>query len=187
MSRNGLLKSVSLVIHEHIKAAERLMPKPTQAALLFHELKFKPYEWCVHSNIGYSPTMPFFYYTHEPVKYRQKEATHANVYKFMRYIIDNMRLATECIVISLIYLEKLMLTSKVEIRLCNWRPMLFTAILLASKFWDDISFWNVDFVEALEVYALKQVNRLESEFLSLCDYKLFVSADSYLLYRNEIR
>ena len=105
----------------------------------------------------------------------------------MKKIIDTMRLATECIVISLIYLEKLMLTSKVEIRLCNWRPMVFIAILLASKFWDDISFWNIDFVEALEIFALKQVNRLESEFLSLCAYNIFVSAECYLMYRNEIR
>lgn len=63
----------------------------------------------------------------------------------MKMVIDNMQLATECIVISLIYLEKLMSTSKIEIRDINWKPLLFTAILLASKFWEDVNFWNVDY------------------------------------------
>ena len=63
----------------------------------------------------------------------------------MQNIIDNMQLGTECIVISLIYLELLMSTSKIEIRNINWKPLLFTAILLASKFWEDINYWNVDY------------------------------------------
>jgi hypothetical protein len=50
-------------------------------------------------------------------------------------------------VISLIYIEKLMATSKIEIRTVNWKPLIFTAILLASKFWEDINFWNVDYVD----------------------------------------
>jgi hypothetical protein len=65
----------------------------------------------------------------------------------MRNVMDRMQLTTECIVISLIYLEKLMLTSKIEIRVVNWKPLVFTAILLASKFWEDINFWNIDYVD----------------------------------------
>jgi len=72
----------------------------------------------------------------------------------MRSIIDRMQLATECIVISLIYIEKLMATSKIEIRNCNWKPLVFTAILLASKFWEDIAFWNEDYETGLDIYSL---------------------------------
>ena len=28
-----------------------------------------------------------------------------------------------------------MLTGRIELRYCNWKPLMFTAILLASKFW----------------------------------------------------
>jgi len=66
---------------------------------------------------------------------------------FMRKVIESMQLATECILISLIYIEKLMTTSKIEIRNINWKPLMFTAILLASKFWEDINFWNVDYAD----------------------------------------
>lgn len=48
-----------------------------------------------------------------------------------------------------------MLTSKIEIRYFNWRPLVFTALLLASKFWDDIGLWNIDYVEHLELYGLR--------------------------------
>jgi hypothetical protein len=73
-----------------------------------------------------------------------------------------------------------MATSKIEIRHVNWRPLLFTAILLASKFWEDINFWNVDYAENLDLYPLKSINRMESEFISLCDYNIYVSAEKYI-------
>ena len=81
--------------------------------------------------------------------------------------------------ISLIYLEKVMLTGKIEIRNSNWKPLVFTATLLASKFWEDIIWYNVDFVENLGIYSLKSINRLEGEFLSLCNYNIYVSAEAY--------
>jgi len=75
-----------------------------------------------------------------------------------------------------------MLRGNIELRRCNWKPVLFTAILLASKFWEDINFWNIDYEEALSYYSLAQINRLEAQFVSLCDYQLFVSAEHYTKY-----
>ena len=80
-----------------------------------------------------------------------------------------------------------MTTSKIEIRFSNWKPLVFTSILLASKFWEDIAFWNIDYAEALEFYPLKSINRMESEFLSLCDYNIYVSAQLYSQYYNAVR
>ena len=80
-----------------------------------------------------------------------------------------------------------MLSSKIEIRYINWKPLVFTAIVLASKFWDDISFWNIDYVETLEIYGLKEINRMESEFLSLCDYNIYVSAEAYISYSSRLK
>lgn len=99
--------------------------------------------------------------------------------KFIRNVMDMMQLTTECIVIGLIYLELVMLTGKIEIRDNNWKPLVFTATLLASKFWEDIIWYNVDFVENLKIYSLRSINRMESEFLSLCDYNIYVSAEKY--------
>jgi hypothetical protein len=123
--------------------------------------------------------MPLFLYSLEDVPYVDKPCTEGDLILFMRKIFDKMQLATECIIVTLIYLEKVMISGAIEMRYCNWKPLLFTGILLASKFWEDINFWNVDYVDALSIYNLKSINRMESEFLSLCEYNLFVSADLY--------
>lgn len=107
--------------------------------------------------------------------------------RFIRRIMDQMQLTTECIVIGLIYLELVMITGKIEIRDFNWKPLVFTATLLASKFWEDIIWYNVDFVEALQIYSLRSINHMESEFLSLCDYNIYVSAEKYQRYQAQIR
>jgi len=75
-----------------------------------------------------------------------------------------------------------MKNGRIEVRACNWKALMFTAILLASKFWEDINFWNVDYVDSLSLYSLKSINRLESEFLSMSGYNLLVSADMYQQY-----
>ena len=131
---------------------------------------------------GYSSTMPLFNFYFEKETYTETECNQEDIVKFMRLIISKMTLASECIVISLIYLEKLMYTSKIEIRFINWEPLLFTAILLASKFWEDLNYWNIDYEEHLNLYPLKSINRMESEYLSLCDYNMYVSAELYYDY-----
>mmetsp|Transcript_13081 Transcript_13081/g.9123 ORF Transcript_13081/g.9123 Transcript_13081/m.9123 type:complete len:164 (-) Transcript_13081:387-878(-) len=131
--------------------------------------------------------MPLFIFTFEKVEYEEQDCSEEDLIRFMRHILDKMQLANECIVISLIYLEKMMLTGKIEIRNINWRPLLFTALLLASKFWEDVNLWNIDYAEEIELYPLKSINRMESEFLSLCDYNIYVSADLYSRYQTKVR
>lgn len=131
--------------------------------------------------------MPLFNFYFEKEQYAEQECQEEDIVKFMRLVISKMTLASECIVISLIYLEKLMHTSKIEIRYINWEPLLFTAILLASKFWEDVNYWNIDYEEHLGLYPLKSINRMESEFLSLCDYNMYVSAELYANYQEKVR
>lgn len=131
--------------------------------------------------------MPLFLYVLEEIPYEEKPCSEDIIIKYMRRIFEKMQLATECIIVTLIYLEKIMINGGIEMRLCNWKPLLFTAILLASKFWEDINFWNVDYVDALNLYPLKSINRMESEFVSLCAYNLFVSADLYTQYFLAVR
>lgn len=82
--------------------------------------------------------MPLFMYVLEEIEYVEKKIAEGDIILFVRKIFEKMQLATECILISLIYLEKIMLNANLEIRYCNWKPLMFTAILLASKFWEDI-------------------------------------------------
>lgn len=48
------------------------------------------------------------------------------------------------------------------------------------------SFWNIDYVDCIRVYTLKATNRLESTFLALCHYELFVTEAKYEKYFSGI-
>ena len=131
--------------------------------------------------------MPIFSFYFEKVPYDEVHPSVDEVIRYIRNIIDKMQLTTACMVIALINLDKVMLTGNIEIRDCNWKPLIFTAILLASKFWEDVIWYNIDFVEHLKMYSLRSINRLECEFLSLCDYNIYVSAEKYIQYQTLIR
>lgn len=131
--------------------------------------------------------MPIFIYSYEKIVEPVRTCTEGDILGFMRKIFDKMQLATECIIVSLIYLEKIMTTSKIEIRFSNWRPLVFTSILLASKFWEDICFWNIDYHDGLGIYPLRSINRMESEFLGLCNYNMYVSKEAYQNYYRYVK
>lgn len=59
-------------------------------------------------------------------------------------------------------------------------------MLIATKYWEDYYFWNVDFVELLKLYPVQATNRMESTFLALCSYELYVSEKLYERYYKKI-
>ncbi len=48
------------------------------------------------------------------------------------------------------------------------------------------SFWNADYVEVLKIYPVLATNRMESTFLALTGYELFVSEKLYERYYKKI-
>jgi len=80
-----------------------------------------------------------------------------------------------------------MTSGGIEVRYLNWKPLVFIGVLQASKFWEDLNFWNVDFLGVGQSYTLEGINQMESEFLALCQYNLFVSASLYARYYFAVR
>ena len=78
-----------------------------------------------------------------------------------------------------------MTNARVEIRISNWKPLLLTSIILASKYWEDCGFWNYDFVD-LTHYSLQSINKMESILLGLLEYDLFVSSNLYKQYFKQV-
>lgn len=77
-----------MVLVRHIKDAELLIKKPSEAALLFHEHSVNRHEWNVSSSRGYSATIPLFYFDFSEVAYREVQPTQEDIVKFMRWVID---------------------------------------------------------------------------------------------------
>jgi hypothetical protein len=51
-------------------------------------------------------------------------------------------------IISLVYIERLVINSGFHLNAKNWRKITITAMILASKIWDDESFENDNFAKA---------------------------------------
>jgi Cyclin, N-terminal domain len=106
---------------------------------------------------------------------------------FYRDVFQRAQMEYDCIIISLIYVERLVKATNggLRPRACNWRSILFSCMVLASKVWDDMSMWNNDFSKTCPngvKFALKRVNELEVAILSALSYKVKVPASEYAKY-----
>ena len=106
---------------------------------------------------------------------------------FYRSIFLRSQMEVDCIIISLIYIERLikMTCGSLTPRANNWRSILFSCMVLASKVWDDLSMWNCDFskIGPLGVtFSLARTNELEVALLRALEYKVKVGASEYAKY-----
>ena len=85
---------------------------------------------------------------------------------------------------SLIYVERLLKTTKGGIRLTykNWMSVIFSSMVMSSKVWDDLSMWNADFSQVCTSFTLQRINELELAMLNALRYDVKVKASEYAKY-----
>eukprot|EP00551_Chaetoceros_affinis_P012763 CAMPEP_0203666096 /NCGR_PEP_ID=MMETSP0090-20130426/3198_1 /ASSEMBLY_ACC=CAM_ASM_001088 /TAXON_ID=426623 /ORGANISM="Chaetoceros affinis, Strain CCMP159" /LENGTH=548 /DNA_ID=CAMNT_0050529881 /DNA_START=567 /DNA_END=2213 /DNA_ORIENTATION=+ len=106
---------------------------------------------------------------------------------FFRFIFNKAQMESDCIIMSLIYVERLLRETNGGVRpnLDNWKSLLFSCMIMASKVWDDLSMWNVDFSQACPEgvsFSLQRINELELAVLSCLKYNVKVPASEYAKY-----
>jgi hypothetical protein len=92
-------------------------------------------------------------------------------------------------VLSAIYIERLLEgCPSVRLTSLNWQPIVVASLLLASKVWEDIHPWNMDFSGILNdvagLHLIKTINLyyLESLFLKAVNWRVAVTAETYGTY-----
>jgi Cyclin len=113
--------------------------------------------------------------------------TEAEIYEFAHLLFKAVQLSSECSIVSLIYIERLMETSKVPLLASTWRPIFMCGLLMASKVWQDLSTWNVEFSSVYPQYALENINKLELQFLRMIKWDLYISSSLYAKYYFALR
>ena len=58
----------------------------------------------------------------------------------------------------------------------TWRPIFLCGLLLASKVWQDLSSWNIEFACVYPQFSLDAINRLEILFLKFIKWDLYISS-----------
>lgn len=93
----------------------------------------------------------------------------------------------ECLVIALLFMERLRTLTHIPLLVANWQPVLLAALLVAQKVWDDQSLLNIDFSVICDAYTLQDINQLEKQFLELLEFNVSISASLYASYYFELR
>ena len=104
------------------------------------------------------------------------------IFDFMADIIILTKMEKEVIILSLIYIERLIFNTGLLLNSRNWRRILLTAMIIASKIWDDNSFENSHFSQVFANLGVGEINTLERIFLELINYKVYVKQSEYFRY-----
>jgi hypothetical protein len=109
------------------------------------------------------------------------------ILSFMRTLFNKACLSSECSLVCLIYVERLMEIARVPLLASTWKPITLCGLLLASKVWQDLSSWNVEFSMVYPEFGLKQINHLENTFLQQIRWDLYISSSLYAKYYFALR
>ena len=104
------------------------------------------------------------------------------IFDFIADIFIVTKMEREVIILALIYIERLIFNTGLLLTSRNWRRILLTAMIIASKVWDDNSFENNHFAQVFSNLGVSEINTLERIFLELINYKIFVKQSEYFKY-----
>jgi len=123
------------------------------------------------------------------VKGHDKVPPLAELVTFFRDLFMKSQMEMECIIMSLIYMERLtkVTQGRVQVRAHNWKSLLVGSMIMASKVWDDLSMWNADFSQVCPEFNLKRINELELALLEFLQYSVKVTASDYAKYYFHLR
>lgn len=158
----------------------------TNMADLFHESLFVKPRWR-YTFVRAPRGMGVSSYKMEKVEPKYPIPTVNAIYKFARHLFIKAQLSAECSIVCLVYVERLMKKGGLLLLSTNWRPVLLCGLLLASKLWQDLSSWNVEFSQVYPQYPLENINRLEREFVQALRWEFFISGSLYAKYYFALR
>jgi len=116
-----------------------------------------------------------------PFKPKEEPSVEA-IQEFITVTYKEGRLEVDSIITCYLYVERIVMCG-LPLTRRNVRPVVFTAMLLASKVWDDMSMWNCDFAtifdELDDKTMLAKINEWESSFLNGIQFNVLVTAKQY--------
>lgn len=110
-----------------------------------------------------------------------------DIFTFAHYVYSTARLTSECTIVCLIYVERLISKGNVLLLASNWRPIVLTSLLLACKMWNDLATWNIELAAVARQYTQGSISRMEQAFVSCLRFQLAIGASEYAQYFFALR
>ena len=180
------LRRVAIILHQHIVKIEQRFSTGIRGVddtglfkasmrEQFNEDNFAtPRYKC--SMVRVPMARPGVVYSMRKIRVVHTTPTTDEIYEFAHQLFKNVQLSSECSIVCLIYVEKLMEVAKVPLVAETWRPIFMAGLLLASKVWQDLSSWNIEFASVYPQFSLDAINRLELSFLKFIKWDLYISS-----------
>lgn len=190
------LRRVAMIIHQHIVKIEsrfeqqglqynQTAPRVKGATNdgLFHASMRDMFNEDAYRTPTYKCNMaripmarPGMIYGLRRIKVMYTIPSETEIYDFGHQLFKSVQLSSECSIVCLIYVERLMEVAKVPLLACTWRPIFMCGLLLASKVWQDLSSWNIEFSSVYPQFSLEAINKLELNFLRNVKWDLYISS-----------
>mmetsp|Transcript_56687 Transcript_56687/g.93738 ORF Transcript_56687/g.93738 Transcript_56687/m.93738 type:complete len:381 (+) Transcript_56687:219-1361(+) len=103
----------------------------------------------------------------------------ADIRSCLQAMCELARFSPCCLVVAVIYIERLRRKVGAQLLASTWQPTLLIATILAQKVWEDRRLMNTDFTRLCPALTLQHLNQLEVGFLQLLDYNVTISAAVY--------
>lgn len=188
------LRRVAMIIQQHIVKIERMFDDGADHSNLFspkmrdafaEENFVTPRYKCTITKIPMARSG--IVYGMRKIRLENKIPTADDIYQFAHRLFKQVQLSSECSIICLIYVERLMETAKVPLMAKTWKPIFMCGLLLASKVWQDWSSWNIEFASVYPSFSVEAINKLELQFLKFVKWDLYISSSLYAKYYFALR
>lgn len=172
------LRRTAVVVHRHVATCEarearsvrrKQVPDESsifhaEASRVFHEANYATPR---HRVTTYRLPLAWMGFQFSMSRFVEQYTTPSmeDVYHFLSTLFVRAHLSSECSVVCLIYVERLMDKGKVSLLSATWRPILLCSMLLASKVWQDCASW---YVALLGLVALLTLLFLRKEYRVFC-------------------
>lgn len=118
-------------------------------------------------------------------KFHALKAPGISVLAYLERIHKYASCSTECFVLALIYIDRLIQKNNFFLTELNVHRVVITAVLLAAKFFDD-AYYNNAYYAKVGGVMVQEMNSLEVEFLFRINFSLHANPEVYSKYQREL-
>mmetsp|Transcript_5609 Transcript_5609/g.7846 ORF Transcript_5609/g.7846 Transcript_5609/m.7846 type:complete len:275 (-) Transcript_5609:54-878(-) len=101
------------------------------------------------------------------------------VEKHIKSVFKIGQLAHESLIMSVAYLDRIRENTDFDLQPFNWKRMILSLLILASKVWEDQAVWNVDFLDLFPLTTPHDLGQLEKKVLGLLSFDVSLKASEY--------
>jgi len=105
--------------------------------------------------------------------------TTETVEKLIKSIFKIGQLAPETLIMGVAYMQRIMSSSLLKLNAGNWKRVLLSCLILASKVWEDQAVWNVDFLDLFPLATPFDLGQLEKVLLTLLGFDVTLNASEF--------